>query len=136
MRGWVPYAAVLLSLVVSAAHASMASNPAQRLGIDEAAICRDVVQLEPVDPGTMFPSTIGQLYCYTRVVGAQRPTHITHVWFYGDEERARVRLEVRSPRWRTYSSKIIRRNEVGFWRVEVLGPEGEPIHTIHFEILR
>ncbi len=71
----------------------------------------------------------------TRIVGAQDPTEITHVWYFGDIERARIKLDIRSIRFRTYTSKRIQPHEIGDWRVDVLNSEENVLQTIKFEIV-
>lgn len=100
----------------------------------EAAICRDVVDRMPVDAGISFQAPVAKLYCYTEIAVTQSPTEITHVWYFGNMERARVTLPVKSLNWRTYSSKKIQYHEIGSWFVEVLGPDGKVVHTLLFKV--
>ncbi len=103
--------------------------------VAEAAICLDVVDLQCQGENTTFSSSLGKLYCFTRIIGAQEPTEIFHVWYYKEKERARVALQVNSPNWRTYSSKIIQLHETGEWRVEILGPNNELLRVVHFQVV-
>lgn len=104
------------------------------LKVAEGTICKDVVGRKPIEAGKKFEPTVGKLYCFTTIAGAERGAQITHVWFYGDVERARVNLSVESENWRTYSSKRIQAHETGTWRVEILGPDGNVLKTLEFEI--
>ena len=104
------------------------------LEVSVAAICKDVIDREPVDSGTSFPATVGKLYCFTKITGAQSPTQVTHVWLFDGTERARVDLAVGAASWRTFSSKIIQEHELGAWRVDVVDPEGNVIKTLEFEV--
>ncbi|UCG14911.1 MAG: DUF2914 domain-containing protein [Deltaproteobacteria bacterium] len=112
----------------------MQAQQTTSLDVGVAAICRDMVDREPVDAGISFPVSVGQLYCFTKITGAQSPTQVTHVWYYGETERARVDLTVNSASWRTWSSKIVQPHEVGSWRVDVLGPGGTVLKELQFEI--
>ena len=47
--------------------------------LEEAAICRNVVDRAPIGKGSVFHTSIGRLYCFTRVVGAETDTTITHI---------------------------------------------------------
>ncbi|MEJ2727833.1 MAG: DUF2914 domain-containing protein [Deltaproteobacteria bacterium] len=123
---------IFLCLLIPAAGA----QEANKVQIVAAAICRDVVDREAVDVGTQFPNSVSRLYCFTKVVSAEIPTEIVHVWRYGDVERARVSLAVRAATWRTYSSKAIQSHEIGPWRVDVLDTSGNLLETINFEITR
>ena len=110
------------------------AQEADSLEVAVAAVCRDVIDREPVDAGISFPASVGTLYCFTKITGAQSPTQITHAWYYGADELARVDLDVKSDSWRTWSSKIIRGYEVGSWRVDVLDPAGTVLKSLQFEI--
>ncbi len=111
-----------------------APKPTVDLEITRAAICRQVVEREPVDAGTSFEPSVERLYCFTHITGAQDATEIYHVWYFAEAERAVVKLKVNSASWRTYSSKIIQPHEIGDWRVDVLGPGGNILKSVHFEI--
>ena len=113
--------------------AEPAAKPAD-LEITRAAICRQVVEREPVDAGTSFESPVEKLSCFTHVTGAQDPVEIYHVWYFAEAERAVVKLKVNSVSWRTYSTKIIQPHEIGDWRVDVLGMEGDLLKAVHFKI--
>ena len=99
-----------------------------------AAICQDVVDREPVDAGVSFSASLGTLYCFTKITGAQDPTMVTHVWYFGATERARVELDIKAASWRTWSSKIIQAHEIGTWRVDVLDEGGTVLKELQFEI--
>lgn len=123
-------ALVFVSLVVIPATAALA----QQLQVEDAAVCTNVVDRQPVDSAASFPASVGRLYCFNRIVGAQDPTQVIHAWYYGDEERARVTLSVNGSNWRTYSSKLIQPHEIGAWRVEVLDADGNTLETVQFEV--
>ncbi len=104
------------------------------LTVEEGVICRDVFYRRPLVIRNSFEASVGTLYCFTKIVGARSPIEITHVWYFGNTERARVSLAVRSFTWRTYSSKVIQSQDIGNWHVDVLGPEGEVLRTLRFKI--
>ena len=110
---------------------------AQDLGaisVEYGAVCEDVINREVVAASTSFPSTIEKLNCFTKIVGAQKPTSITHIWYFEDTERARVELAVNSSSWRTYSAKLIRPKDVGTWHVDVIDASGSVIASYRFDI--
>lgn len=127
---------VLAALVMSACLFATAIEAEEGLSLEvaDAATCMDVVDRAPVDSGTSFSASIGKLYCFTRIMGAQAPTMVTHAWYFGEKERARVALRVGSARWRTKSSKIIQSSEIGSWHVDVIGPNGDVLETLQFTI--
>jgi hypothetical protein len=113
---------------------AMQAQKAPELEVSVAAICKDVVDHEPVDSGNSFTASVGKLYCFTKITGAQSPTHITHVWLFDGTERARVELPVNAVSWRTFSSKIIQQHELGAWRVDILDAEGNVLKSLDFEV--
>jgi hypothetical protein len=128
---------IVLATLVAMSFLNAVTTDAQQaasLEVAMGAICRDVINREPVDVGTSFEASVGKLYCLTKITGAVGPTEITHVWYFGNTERARVSLDVNAASWRTYSSKIIQAHEVGAWHVDVLGPADELLQTFDFTI--
>ena len=117
-------------LVPSSIYAQQSGN----LNVAGAVICKDIVDREPVEPGTSFPASVGRLYLYSKIADIQNPTQIVHAWYIGDAERARVSLNVNPPAWRTYSSKIIQVHEIGKWHVKILDAAGNLLEDVEFEI--
>jgi general secretion pathway protein A len=109
-------------------------KPLKSVQVREKQICQNVVDLRPVGTGSSFNSSVGRLYCFTRISVSRIPSKVTHVWYCRDTERARVNLAIKSYTWRTYSSKTIRTDDIGEWRVDVLGPKGTVLSTLHFKI--
>lgn len=89
----------------------------------------------PVDALQSYTASVGALYCYSRITGAQTDVTVWHVWYCEDREVARVALPVRSSNWRTWSRKTMAGNEKGFWRVEVLDGRGELLASTKFQLL-
>jgi type II secretory pathway predicted ATPase ExeA len=104
------------------------------LAVAAGAISKNVLNHEPVGSGTSFSSSLGKLYCFTKVTGAQSPTQITHVWYLEGTERARIDLAVNSASWRTYSTKTIHSGQLGEWQVDILDSVGTVLKTLKFEV--
>ena len=100
----------------------------------EGTICTEVSDRTCYNSSTRFPTPIDKLFCFTKIVGAMDDTYVTHVWYFGETERARVQLSVRSGSWRTFSSKIIQPHELGDWHVDVLGEDDQLLMVIPFEV--
>ena len=107
---------------------------ADTMEVVNSAICENVVNREIANEGTSFSASAGKLYCFSKIGNIQSYTEVVHAWYYGDTERARVRLNVNPPAWRTYSSKIIQAHEIGAWRVEILDPSGNLLETLRFDV--
>jgi len=128
------YFLIVLVTVITISLSQAVTIKAQEIEVAEAAICRAVVDREPIDVRDSFDSWVGKLYCFTKITGALSPIRITHVWYFGYTERARVTLPVRASSWRTHSSKKIQTHEIGDWHVDVLGPDGRVLRSLQFKI--
>ena len=100
--------------------------------LEEAAICRNVVDRVPIGRGSVFHTDTERLYCFTKVVGAKTDTTITHHWYMNGRLKASVTLPVKSASWRTWSSKKITPNDTGDWMVEILTADGNAVESILF----
>lgn len=81
-----------------------------------------------------FPTNVGRVYCWSLVMGAEEPTTITHIWYYGKKKMTEVPLSVKYPRTRTWSYKTILPEQVGDWYVEVVDISGNPLKKVSFKI--
>lgn len=126
----------VLAVIIFVALLSAGVSPsgAQEMAVEQAIISVDVIDREPVDPGNKFPASVARLYCFTKVAGAESPSDVTHVWYFGDIERARITLAVGGNPWRTYSSKRFQQNEIGPWHVDILDAIGNTMETVQFDI--
>lgn len=107
---------------------------AQNLKISEFNFATSIEDREPVNVDTTFAADIGTVYCFTQITGVTDTTQVAHVWYYKDQEMARISLEVKSDDWRTWSSKRIQQSWTGRWRVMIEGPQGNVLATKTFVI--
>ncbi|NOX19730.1 MAG: DUF2914 domain-containing protein [Nitrospirae bacterium] len=110
------------------------TNTVHAVEVKDAVLAKGVVDLKPVEPSDRFDADIGRVYCFTRIVGAKGVIRIKHLWFYKDRFMAEVVLPVKSPDWRTYSSKRILPSWKGPWRVDVTTEDGLLLKSLHFSI--
>lgn len=97
------------------------------------AVAAGISDREPVDPGQVFSPNLERIYYFTEV-RSEIPGEITHVWYYGDREMARITLPVAGSRWRTWSSKQILPEWTGEWMVEVVTSDGTVVASQAFSI--
>lgn len=112
------------------------AQQADVLDVENAVICRNVIDRQPIDAGTIFFDSVGQLYCFTKIVGAKNATTISHVWYYGNTEMFRKPLSVKAFTWRTYSLKRIPPYATGAWHVDILDAAGNRLEVINFQIMQ
>lgn len=108
------------------------SGYAATLTVVDSAITTAINKQGPVDRISVYPADYGKLFCFTRIAGADVDTTVTHVWYYKEQEMARVTLPVRSVDWRTYSSKRFLPQWAGPWRVAVIAEDMEELTSISF----
>lgn len=130
---------VLVALICSVSFAQEENRMAEEeiaagLSIDEMVFCTAVENKKPVGADTAFADTVGQVYCYTQISGAEDATTISHVWYLNGEEKATVELAVRNKTWRTWSSKTIHEEWDGTWRVEVKSATGNVLMSKEFVV--
>jgi len=104
------------------------------LVVQDAKICRGVINRTPLGTGETFPASVGKLYCFTKIINCNHHTEISHIWYFGDRKRAEIKLPIKSSKWRTYSSKRIQTHEKGNWHVDIVEPSGKITHTLRFKI--
>lgn len=107
---------------------------APSITVEEAVMAPRVENLTPVGPDVSFDSSVGKLYCFTRIISGQPPTVIKHLWFQGDRMVMEVTLPVKSASWRTYSTKTILPSATGSWKVDVTSDDGTVLKTLNFTI--
>lgn len=111
-----------------------ATEAASTVQIEDAVVCQDVVDRAPVGASDMFVRETPRVYCFSRVVGAQAGSQITHNWYYNGALKASVKLNVGSTNYRTWSSKTLQPGWEGEWMVEILSDDGKPLESIVFII--
>ncbi len=125
---------MVLVLLLSTWVSVSAQETGQGVRVEDAAIATDVIDLTPQGVSDTFPATISKLYAFTRIVGAEGETMVKHLWFYKDRLMAEVELPVRSPSWRTYSSKNILPSWTGNWRVDITDEDGNLLKSLEFTV--
>jgi len=126
--------ASMFSLLILAIGAETKAQESDTLSVAEAMICTSVIDRVPAGADTVFPDTVGVLYCFTKIEGAKAPTTISHVWYYQDKKMAEVSLNVGGSCWRTWSSKRILKEWTGPWRVDVTTKDGTVLKSLTFKV--
>lgn len=114
-----------------------AQEPAQQMvdmNVTTAVVATGVQDREPTGVAEAFPADVGQLFFYTVFEGDFPETTVTHVWFRNEEEVSRVELQVRGPRWRTWSSKTIIAEWTGDWVARVVDASGTVLAEAAFTV--
>ena len=104
------------------------------LEVRDVAISTGVEDRVPTGISSYFDASVGKLYAFTRIVGADGETRIYHKWYHGDVLVADVTLNVRSGDWRTWSSKNVQSDWTGDWRVVVVSEDGSVLGSVKFAV--
>jgi hypothetical protein len=130
----IPAATAMIFALIAAIAGPTNAQESDSLVVPRASVCIEIEDHEPVGADTVFSKDVGRLYCFTQIEGAQDTTIVEHVWYYNGEERARVGLMVKAPRWRTWSSKKIMEDWTGPWTVQVFSAEGDLLKKLEFRV--
>lgn len=104
------------------------------LTLIQALVCEKVVDGIPQEPAIVFSISRGKVSFYTFFDPVPQNTFVTHHWYYRDEPSARIRLQLRPPRWATFSTIQLRDTDKGPWRVEVTDAAGVALKELRFSI--
>ncbi|MCU0613356.1 MAG: DUF2914 domain-containing protein [Candidatus Eisenbacteria bacterium] len=128
------FASVLVCAVSVSAEVTPPAEQASGPRVEQAVVCTGVVDRTPHGAGDTFDADVGRLYCFTKLIGIQNETTISHVWYRGEQKVHAQPLAVRAPAWRTWSNKGIPSNGQGAWHVDVVTAEGTVLTTAAFTI--
>ena len=126
------FTSVLLLLAFTPWNLPAQENTDSSIQLEEAIICRSIENRSPIASASVFSDNVGQLFCFTKIVGATTDTAIIHHWYLNGKLKASITLPVRSASWRTWSSKKITPGETGDWMVEVVTEDGNALESILF----
>jgi hypothetical protein len=104
------------------------------LKLIQALVCEDVIEGIPQEPAIVFSISRGKVSFYTFFDPVPQKAFVTHHWYYRDEPSARIRLQLRPPRWATFSTIQLRETDKGPWRVEVTDASGVVLKELRFSI--
>ncbi len=124
----------LLSSIAAVVLAVPALAWAGSLQVQDVAVGTGVSDRVPTGISTYFDSSVGKLYAFTRITGAEEEIRVYHQWYYGDVLVTEVPLSVRSGDWRTWSTKNVQPDWTGDWRLVVVSDDGSVLGSIKFAV--
>jgi hypothetical protein len=110
------------------------SNPESRLNLVKAVMCEDMKGSVPQYPAIVFSISLGKVFSFTDFDPVLEKTFVNHNWYFREQKRASVKLNLNPPRWATFSTVQIRETDKGPWRVEITDPQGNILKTLRFSI--
>ncbi len=134
---WLALAAASLSFTITANRglAQQAAGATQEAGpvVTEIAVGTGVADRQIQGAAETFPTTVGTVYCFTKIGKTQAGATVEHAWYHGDQEVGRKQLAISGSPWRTWSSKVIPPEAAGDWRVDVVA-DGKVIKSVSFKV--
>ena len=113
------------------AESGAGANPEIQTGFNPGTVARSafttaIVDREPVDTLQEIEAVDQKVYYFTELLDMQGQT-ATHRWEYNGKVMAEITFEVKGPRWRVWSSKNLRPDWLGEWKVSVLNSANDII---------
>ena len=97
---------------------------------------RNVINKEPqgeLNEIDWKPNGSVAVWCYSEVTG-RRGSVLRYVWYFEGKRIARVLVNVRGNRWRSYSSKLVNQRHLGDWRVELQDSKERVLARAEFKV--
>ncbi len=106
----------------------------KKLTLEQAAMCEEIKEYTPYNSAVVFSIKIGKVSCFTSFDPVPEKTFIYHKWYHRDKPTTNKKLALKSPRWSTYSSILLRETDKGPWRVEISDQNGKLFRILRFSI--
>ena len=107
---------------------------ADQLKLSEAVMCEDIYSDAPRNPTMVFSANRERAVSFSVFDPVPQQTVIYHNWYHRDVPSAKIRLQLKPPRWSTYSSIQLRRTDIGPWRVEITDGKGKVFGVLRFSV--
>ncbi len=105
------------------------------LKVSKASVCRSIENRMPAGVDQSFDPSDGKIYVWSLIESRQGSSTIHHVYYLEGKKISDVSLDVRSSRWRTWSSKTIDSNRFrGKWHVDITTSNGDLLRRLFFEV--
>ncbi len=101
--------------------------------VEVAAVATSVENLIPIGVSDKFSSSVGRLYCYSKIIGGEGQ-NIKHLWYINEKKFGETILSIKANSYRTYSYVNILPGTKGSGRVDIATDEGKVLKSIDFYI--
>jgi len=104
---------------------------AVELTFDQLVLSSAVTDRKPAGIGTSFKDGT-EVFCFMRVTNPGPARALRHEWYFEGTRKSSIKLNVKGPTWRTWSSRPV--YGVGAWRVDVVDEEGAVLQSAPFTV--
>ena len=107
---------------------------ADQLKLFEAVMCEEIYSETPRNPTSVFSAGKEKAVSFSVFDPVPQKTVIYHNWYHRDVPSAKIRLQLKPPRWSTFSSIQLRKTDIGPWRVEITDDKGNILGVLRFSV--
>ena len=93
-----------------------------------------VINREPTDDVVMLSNNSSKIYYFSELSNL-KGHNIAHRWLHQGKIMAEIKFNVKSDRWRVFSSKKINPNWTGEWSVVLVDEKGTLLQTSKLEVV-
>ncbi|MDR1941146.1 MAG: DUF2914 domain-containing protein [Endomicrobium sp.] len=126
--------AVLFGVSAAAFAQEEETKAESALKVSESAVCTAISDRQPEGTASEFSKDVAKIYYWTRIDGASGDETVKHVWYAGDNVIGEVSLNIKTPSYRTWSSKTVYPGLEGDLSVAVVDAEGNVLKKDAFKI--
>ena len=113
---------------------SAIASDSNKLTLTRAVICEDIQDFAPQNEAIVFSISTGKEHCFSFFETIPEKTFIYHNWYFQDQLTSRIKLTLKPPSWRTYSTIQLREADKGPWKVDITDSKGRIIKVLRFSI--
>jgi len=128
------FALLMPALSQEVEESPLTSETQKELTLKVAAMCEEIKNRVPYNPGVAFSSGLGSVICFTDFDPVIEKTFIYHKYYFMDELSSKIKLTLNPPRWATFSRIQLRETDKGPWRVEIVDAEDNILSILRFSI--
>ena len=107
----------------------------KKLALVQAVVCENIKDFAPQNEAVVFSMAIGRVNCFTYFEPVTETTFIYHDWYFQDKLTARMKLTLKPPNWKTYSTIQLRESDKGPWRIEITDSKGRLFKILRFSVV-
>ncbi|MFH1612662.1 MAG: DUF2914 domain-containing protein [bacterium] len=109
-------------------------NINQSMSIPEINFCLSIENKQPISIAKTFKNDVGKIYCWTLFEKVKEDMEIEHIWYYQNKIVTKIKLTVKSPKYRTWSMKNIAKSQKGNWKVVIVDKMGNVLGSNSFVV--
>ena len=109
-------------------------SAAQPGNVARAIFTTNIIEREPDDQILILNNKVSSVFFFTDLRHFEGHT-IIHKWVYNDKVQSVVNFRVKGPRWRVYSRKDIKPEQLGKWTVVVQDETGRSLKASVFRLV-